>query len=190
MILSLLDCEDARILDIATGTGRFAETLTEEGKEVVGIDASSHMLSKGGADCVQGDALKLPFRGKTFDATISMRFFHLLSKKDIKPFIEEVERVTEHKFIFDTLHPFSLRLMYQWALPQRSRMYSNSFLKEVFDGIEVVKRVENHHSFLVPYGIYQCLPLGVAETVNTVDEEIIDRYSWLASTVYWELFFS
>jgi len=189
MLLSLIEPEDKFILDIATGTGRFAELLSKRGGKVVGLDASREMLSKGRADYLQGDALNLPFSDKTFDFTISMRFIHLLEPEDIDVFVQEVERVTKDKFVFETLHPLSLRILYQWALPQDSRLYSNSFLKNRFNEMECVKKVNYYENFLVPYGIYQLLPEDVAKGVTKVDKHVVKRHEWLASTVYWELHF-
>lgn len=189
IVLSLVDPEGKKILDIATGTGRFAEELSKAGGDIVGLDASKEMLIQNDIKSIKGDALKLPFKNKSFDVTISMRFFHLLKEEDIEDFIMEVERVTKNKFIFETLHPLSLRILYQWALPQGSRLYSNSFLEEKFSNIPNVKEVKSHQRFVVPYGIYQCLPLNLGENINQIDEHISKKYRWINSTVYWELYF-
>lgn len=188
-LLSLVDPKGKKILDIATGTGRFAETLSKNGGNVIGLDASREMLRQGKVDCVQGDALKLPFDEKCFDVSISMRFLHLLDPKDIRYFIEEVGRVTKKKFVFESLHPLSLRMLYQWALPQGSRLYSNSFLKEKFRNNPVVKKVRSHEKFIIPYGIYQTMPEDLGEEIMDLDEKISDKHEWLASTVYWEIYF-
>ncbi len=188
-LLSLVDPEDKDILDIATGTGRFAEFLSDMGAGVIGVDASREMLIQGDRGGIQADALKLPFKDKSFDISISMRFLHLLPPDDIDIFIKEVGRVTKDKFVFETLHPLSLRMLYQWALPQDSRLYSNSFLEEKFEGLDNVDKVEYHERFLIPYGIYQVLPEEIAKSVTRIDEEVLGEQKWLASTVYWELYF-
>ncbi len=188
-LLSMIEPEGKTILDIATGTGRFAELLCENGADVVGLDASREMLSSGEAQYLVGDALSLPFADKSFDMTISMRFIHLLTGDDIPSFIEEVARVTEERFVFESLHPLSLRLSYQWALPQGSHLYSNSFLKKQFEDIPVVKEIEYDQTFLVPYGLYQIMPLKLAEAINRIDRRAIDKHPWLSSTVYWSLSF-
>ncbi|MFO7792666.1 MAG: class I SAM-dependent methyltransferase [Candidatus Saliniplasma sp.] len=189
IVLSLLEPDGKRILDIATGTGRFAEMLVENGADVVGLDASSEMLTEGRADYLVGDALSLPFADKSFDTTISMRFLHLLKPQHIDDFVKEVRRVTREKFVFESLHPMSLRLLYQWILPQNSRMFSNTFLKNKFQDIEGVKEVRFHEELLIPYGIYQCLPLSLAEKLSELDEKVVNEESWTASTIYWELLF-
>lgn len=189
MLLSLVEGENKDILDIATGTGRFAELLSSEGAKVVGLDASKEMLMHNGVECIQGDALNLPFEDKSFDVTISMRFFHLLETKDIEDFIVEVGRITKDKFVFETLHPLSLRMAYQWVLPQDSSLYSNSLLKKKFDDISCVKEANYHEKFIIPYGLYQILPLDISKTMNKFDEFFSKNQSWLNSTVYWELHF-
>ncbi|MFP3871643.1 MAG: methyltransferase domain-containing protein [Candidatus Aenigmatarchaeota archaeon] len=188
-LLSLLEPDGKDILDIATGTGRFAEALSEKGAEVVGLDASREMLKQSRVESVQSDALKLPFKDDCFDLAVSMRFLHLLDPPQIKNFVSEVGRVTKEKFVFESLHPFSLRMLYQWALPQGSRLYSNSFLKEELGHMPEVEKVRSHERFVVPYGIYQLMPLDLAEELIKVDEKISEEEKWLASTIYWEVYF-
>ncbi len=189
MLMSLVNPTGKKILDIATGTGRFAELLSSEGGDVVGLDASKEMLTHNKVECLQGDALNLPFKDKCFDVSTSMRFLHLLDPEDVAKFVKEVERVTRDKFVFESLHPMSLRLFYQWALPQDSRLYSNSCLIDIFENLEVVKDFRYHESFLIPYGLYQILPENVAEGFTKIDEMMMNKQSSLASTVYWELYF-
>jgi demethylmenaquinone methyltransferase / 2-methoxy-6-polyprenyl-1,4-benzoquinol methylase len=76
----LRSIQPKRILDIATGTGDFAiETLSLKPEEVVGIDISEGMLSKGRKKMAQrkvdniismrlGDSENLPFEDNYFDA--------------------------------------------------------------------------------------------------------------------------
>ncbi len=188
-LLSLVDPKGKKILDIATGTGRFAESLSKNGGNIIGLDASREMLKQSKVDCVQADALKLPFKEKSFDVSVSMRFLHLLEPEEIRIFIEEVGSVTKKKFVFESLHPLSLRMLYQWALPQGSRLYSNSFLKDKFKNNPVVKKVRSHQKFVIPYGIYQNMPEDLCEEIMDLDEKISDKHEWLASTVYWEIYF-
>ncbi|MFW5953118.1 MAG: class I SAM-dependent methyltransferase [Candidatus Natronoplasma sp.] len=190
MLLSLVDPDDKKILDIATGTGRFSELLSNKGGRVIGLDASREMLMKNEVERIQGDALDLPFEDKSFDISISMRFFHLLDQKDIEDFILEVERVTKEKFVFESLHPLSLRILYQWALPQGSSLYSNSLLKKKFSDLPGIKDVNFYQKFIIPYGFYQFLPLDIGKKVNELDEKVSSNHEWLNSTVYWEVYFN
>ncbi len=81
------------VLDVACGPGNFsrefARTVGQEGL-VVGIDASRVMLERGVADTrasgvcnlalVYGDATRLPFRDRSFDAVCCFAALHLFDK--------------------------------------------------------------------------------------------------------------
>lgn len=190
LLLSLVEPAGTRILDIATGTGRFAELLHDRGADVVGLDASSEMLSSdSSAHHVVGDARALPFADDAFDISVSMRFVHLLRRAEIPLFIREVARVTRRQFVFETLHPFSLRILYQWALPQRSHLHSNSFMRRVCAELPAVTGIRTVQAFCVPYGLYQVMPLDLAAAVCSLDAGMVERHPWMASTVYWSLSF-
>ncbi|MFP4116440.1 MAG: class I SAM-dependent methyltransferase [Candidatus Aenigmatarchaeota archaeon] len=188
-LLELVDPEDKKVLDIATGTGRFAEAMEATGGEVTGLDASMEMLKPGRADYLVGDALNLPFKDKSFDISTSMRFLHLLRPKQVPKFLKEVERVTSGKFVFESLNPMSLRATYQWYLPQRSYLFRTSYLKKIIEDLNFVKNVEYDSHFLVPYGIYQVMPHGFAKRLNQADKKTVDFLSPFASTIYWTVRF-
>jgi demethylmenaquinone methyltransferase/2-methoxy-6-polyprenyl-1,4-benzoquinol methylase len=67
--------EDARILDVGTGTVRLAQAVSERhpGAQVVGADFTLPMLRRAPPELgrTAADALKLPFRDGQFDAVIS-----------------------------------------------------------------------------------------------------------------------
>lgn len=77
-LATTLENGDARVLDVACGTGDLALTLFENGKaKIVGLDFCRPMLdiaasksSKTGSalSLIEGDALSLPFAGGSFDA--------------------------------------------------------------------------------------------------------------------------
>ena len=88
----------ARVLDVGVGTGRFAQPLQRAGFEIVGIDISKKMIGKAKEKSVQNlaiaDARFIPFRDKSFDASISVHLLHLVS--EWKKALREVCRVTRH----------------------------------------------------------------------------------------------
>ncbi len=88
-----------RVLDVCCGTGQLAMPLLASGFEVVGIDVSSDMLSRGNrkfkadwrGDFVCGDARNLGFTDGCFDAAIISRFF--LHIGNLQQVIAETVRV-------------------------------------------------------------------------------------------------
>ena len=84
------------ILDIGTGTGRFAAYFNDSGFNVVGIDVSLSMMAKAREkklrNLVRTDAHRLPFRDRTFDGAIMIHVLHLVH--DWVQVVREVGRVT------------------------------------------------------------------------------------------------
>jgi SAM-dependent methyltransferase len=88
------DCRT--ILDIGTGTGRFAEYFNGAGFNVVGIDVSLSMMAKAREkklrNLVRADAHRLPFWDGTFDGAVMVHVLHLVH--DWVQVVHEVGRVT------------------------------------------------------------------------------------------------
>ena len=84
------------VLDAGVGTGRYAKPLQDSGSDVVGLDVSSKMLrraaEKGTGDLLKGDVYNLPFKGSSFDVTISASLLHLV--KNWKKALIEITSVT------------------------------------------------------------------------------------------------
>jgi demethylmenaquinone methyltransferase/2-methoxy-6-polyprenyl-1,4-benzoquinol methylase len=85
------------VLDLACGTGDFAEICRKAGATAVGLDFSRGMLNAanrrfpGLGIFVQGDALRLPFADGTFTAAVSG--FALRNFVAIPPVLDELARV-------------------------------------------------------------------------------------------------
>jgi ubiquinone/menaquinone biosynthesis C-methylase UbiE len=92
------------ILDVGVGTGRISKPLQNHGYHVVGIDVSLEMLKKavekGMGNLVGGNICNLPFKGNSFDVTISTGLLHLV--KEWKSALREVSRVTR-KFLISVV---------------------------------------------------------------------------------------
>jgi SAM-dependent methyltransferase len=88
------DCK--LILDIGTGTGRFAQYFNDSGFTIIGVDVSLPMMlqarQRGVRDLVRADAHHLPFRDQTFDASMMIHLIHLA--RDWVQAIHEAGRVT------------------------------------------------------------------------------------------------
>ncbi|MGE3076719.1 MAG: ubiquinone/menaquinone biosynthesis methyltransferase [Dehalococcoidia bacterium] len=86
-----------RVLDLACGTGDFAEHCRKRAAETVGLDFSRGMLlaaderTPGLGLWLQGDALRLPFADGSFTAAVSG--FALRNFVSIEPVLQELGRV-------------------------------------------------------------------------------------------------
>ncbi|MFQ6073893.1 MAG: class I SAM-dependent methyltransferase [Candidatus Bathyarchaeia archaeon] len=89
------------VLDAGIGTGRFSKPLQDSGLEVVGIDIAQKMISRaaerGVSNLLLGDVCFLPFREKSFDATVCVHVLHLIS--EWKTALQEICRVTRSVMI-------------------------------------------------------------------------------------------
>ncbi len=85
--------QDAKVLDLACGTGDFCNDLLRFGLDPVGLDFSAGMLEAAGTDAplVRADALRLPvLTGSVDGATCG---FALRNLTELTPFFEELSRV-------------------------------------------------------------------------------------------------
>ncbi len=89
-------------LDIATGTGRYAELLLERGYKVGGVDISNDMLRYAKERLVkspqlmfleQADAENLPLVDNRYDLVTCMRLYHRVPSDTRRRMLEEVKRV-------------------------------------------------------------------------------------------------
>lgn len=88
-----------RVLDLACGTGDFAEHCRARAAETVGLDFSRGMLiaaderTPGLGLWLQGDALRLPFADASF--TVAVSGFALRNLTAIEPVVHELARILE-----------------------------------------------------------------------------------------------
>ncbi len=96
---ALKDCRN--ILDVGTGTGRFAKFFEDAGFTVIGVDISLSMMAqareKGVRNLVQADSHHLPFRDESFDGSIMIHVLHLM--ENWVQVTHEVGRVTRNILI-------------------------------------------------------------------------------------------
>jgi 2-polyprenyl-3-methyl-5-hydroxy-6-metoxy-1,4-benzoquinol methylase len=96
------------VLDVGTGTGRAAIGLARRGARVTGVDASPEMLrvarrraAEAGLEAVfdVGDAHRLAFPDRAFDAAVSLRV--LMHTPDWRQCLSELCRVAGERVVFD-----------------------------------------------------------------------------------------
>lgn len=89
------------VLDVGSGTGRFAIPLSRRGLSIVGIDISISMLEasrrKGFSNFVRADSSRMPFRDAAFDFALAVHIFHLL--EDWAVTLSEVTRVVKDSLL-------------------------------------------------------------------------------------------
>lgn len=100
MLVHELKCYE-RILDAGVGTGRFAKPLQDLGFDIAGLDISAKMLKKatekGVKRVVLGDICCLPFKDRSFNATISGSVLHLI--RNWETALREITRVTRNVLV-------------------------------------------------------------------------------------------
>ncbi|ESP88287.1 class I SAM-dependent methyltransferase [Candidatus Halobonum tyrrellensis] len=183
------------VLEIACGTGRFTALLAERGADIVGLDISEAMLAQGREkarragvgeriEFIRGDAARLPFPDDHFDTVFAMRFFHLAETP--AKFLAEMARVSKRTVFFDTFNDGSLRVLYNWALPMGSHLYSRGDVERLVRDAGL-GLAEEAHDFVFPYGFYREIPNAVADPIRDVDTTIGDNPVGrrLASVSYW-----
>jgi SAM-dependent methyltransferase len=124
----------AAILDIACGTARHLNDLTENSFEVVGLDASAVLLKiaktqNPNAQLVRGDMRSLPFKTGCFGAVISMdtSVGYLPSAQDDLEVLREANRILyrEGLLIVDTFN--KLQIAQKYAGPKQETWEYPSF---------------------------------------------------------------
>tara|TARA_Y100000588_G_C13966926_1_gene801236 strand:- start:295 stop:876 length:582 start_codon:yes stop_codon:yes gene_type:complete len=84
---------DAKVLDLACGTGDFCNDLLRFGLDPIGLDFSAGMLEAAGTDAplMRADALRLPVLTGSMDGATCG--FALRNLTELTPFFEELSRV-------------------------------------------------------------------------------------------------
>jgi ubiquinone/menaquinone biosynthesis C-methylase UbiE len=101
-----------KILEVGTGTGRFAIALSQEGAAVIGVDISEGMLKQAAKQCVriecdvlpeflQRDVCSLPFTDGTFDSVVCINVIQLC--ESLERALAEIRRVVKPtgQFLFN-----------------------------------------------------------------------------------------
>lgn len=94
--------EGSRVLDVATGTGRYAFAFARRGHGVTGVDLSEDMLAVAKRDnryknarFLVANAVKLPFKSNSFDASCVAFALHMMPAAVRDGALREMARVTK-----------------------------------------------------------------------------------------------
>ncbi len=100
------DIRDQRVLDLASGSGRYSRLLAEHAQHVVALDNCTAMLDQvAGADRVRGTMMALPFVNGAFDVVIcGLAIGHAGA---IEPWMSEIARVLRPAgvLLYSDFHP-------------------------------------------------------------------------------------
>ena len=175
-VLRLLP-ERGRVLDLGCGTGRLSRRLSEEGRDVVLLDASDAMLARAvpvvGAPAVLADAFALPFAPESFDAVVALRVaFHF---GDVGRLIRSAAPLLRPggRFVFDT---------YRWTpraiLPLASRQWGGKVFvhstEEITAGAKAagLRVTASNPCFLFSPYLYRLLPMVAVRALDGAEAHL------------------
>ncbi len=160
----------SRVMDIATGTGRFALTLSSKGFAVTAVDGSPEMLKQveekaasmgQEVTCKEGDVRNLPFESERFDGACCFRL--LWHYDDWQAIVSHIMEYCDGPFVFDLMNqrslrklikPFADKVAYQSLTSEKE---ADSFLAQ--KGYEILHKEQ---AFAFPYIVYLKLPFLTA----------------------------
>jgi len=108
--------QNATILDLPCGTGRFVHLINSRGFRYTGADIAEAMLKEARevagpdsrAEFILADAENMPFADNSFDCVIVWRLFQHLTDATIRvKILREAARVSRRKVLVSFYHPFS-----------------------------------------------------------------------------------
>lgn len=169
------------VLDLASGTGRFAKLALDEGNPVVAGDISLELLKissqrlgnhqelKGFVLC---EAEKLPFKDHAFDCVIAIRFMGMLPPPVRRNILLEISRVTQKWAILNFSNSQSgiVFLRGIWKLKGQSPDYYSTspwaLQRELSaGGFKITKKCQ---PLLIPPRRFPRLFLGIIKAINRV----------------------
>ena len=175
---SFLDpLEGSTILDVGTGTGRAAIALARRGAVVTGADASAEMLAvaerrarEAGAAVtfVQGDAHRLDFPPRSFDAVVCLRV--LMHTPDWHQSLAELCRVARTRVVIDypalvsaaVLQAATRHIAHRFGADVEAyRVFSDRAIRAAFrqNGFRIA---DVHRQFVLPIALHKALGSAAA----------------------------
>ncbi len=129
-ILDEIGSDEANILDLPSGYGRFSDLLLKRGFHLVSGDISFHMVKRAKernesdsphSGVVADAKAGLPFKKGTFDIILSMRFFHHVPRPEERELIFHEFSVISAKWVILSYYQKTLVHLLQRKLRRRIR---------------------------------------------------------------------
>lgn len=161
-----------RVLDVGTGTGRAAIALARRGAVVTGVDASAEMLevaarrareSGAAVTFARGDAHRLEFADRSFDAVVCLRV--LMHTPDWRRSLAELCRVAADRVVFDYPARWSAAALQAVARRVAHRFDRRVEAYRVFSSRAVAGALEaegfrvagEHRQFVLPIALHKAI---------------------------------
>lgn len=158
------------VLDVGGGHGQLTEALLREGYEVT-VFGSDPVCKKrvarwvDGGKChfAAGNLLALPFKGRQFDAVVSIRL--LSHMEQWTRLVRELTRVARHTVIVDYPTVRSLNFLTPFLFGAKKKIEKNTRAYLVFDEAHLTReylkhgfrRTRRHAQFFVPMVVHRML---------------------------------
>lgn len=178
-LISRFDIEpEARVLDVACGTGKFSHYFQQYGADAIGIDITRNGVMTGtgrypAVEFLICDAMTLPFEPESFDV-VFCHGFPLFNEPDLevaRPYMNKTAEYLEDEGLFVFGKTTSLT---DEPAPSGSRMdHSMKTFVDFFESLESFELVEA--SATVPHSFIPLGQFGFTSTVTT--------FSKLAATI-------
>lgn len=161
----------ATLLDVPVGTGRFTNFLVEEGYRVVGADISPEMIAEakrkvaGTPENLLGFPVcsveALPFRDKSVDCTLTVRFMHLVPLEMWPAIFRELARVAKTRVVLCVnIDKFALKFIARRLAGKANKrwMSQTQFTKLLAENGLTVTRYHAKMRFLSTLWVVECRP--------------------------------
>ena len=161
----------AVLLDVPVGTGRFTNFLVEEGYRVIGADISPEMIGEarrkvaGTPDNLLGFPVcsveALPFRDKSIDCTLTVRFMHLVPLEMWPGIFRELARVAKTRVVLCVnIDKYALKFLVRRLAGKANKrwMSQREFTDLLAANGLAVKRIHAKMRFLSTLWVVECTP--------------------------------
>ena len=113
-----LSGDAARVLDVPSGTGRLHAVASGLGRELVAVDRSLAMLSRGAGKRLCASAWRLPFRDDCFELVLCCRLLHHLDQDQQRAgLLRELARVARERVLISYWDAACLQMLRRrWGL--------------------------------------------------------------------------